>query len=259
MPYLDLPSHRLHYRVDGSAGPWLIFCNSLGTELTMWDAQVAGLEDGFRILRYDRRGHGGSGAPAGPYTMDDLGGDVLALMDALDIGRAHFCGLSIGGLTGQWLALKAPERFDRLALCATAARIGSAESWRDRIEAVRANGLAGMTAATRQRWFTPEFTAENLAIVDAILDRFAATSAEGYAGCCAALAHADFRDRLTKISNPVLAIAGADDAVCPTTDLAVIADTVQSGTLRVLPGRHIVNVESAEAFNAELIAFLSQD
>ena len=258
MPYLDLPSHRLHYRVDGTTGPWLVFCNSLGTALTMWDAQVAGLGDRFRILRYDRRGHGGSGTPAGAYTMDDLGGDVLALMDALGIARAHFCGLSIGGLTGQWLALNAPERFDRVAFCATAARIGSAESWKDRIEAVRANGLAAMTDATRERWFTPEFAAQNPAAVDAILDRFAATSAEGYAGCCAALAQADFRDRLTEISNPVLAIAGDDDAVCPQADLATIADMVQAGTLCVLPGRHIVNVESADAFNAALVAFLLQ-
>ena len=182
MPHIDLPSHRLHYRIDGHAGPWLVFCNSLGADLTMWDAQAAGLRDRFRILRYDRRGHGGSGAPAGPYAMDDLGSDVLALMDALEIDRAHFCGLSIGGLTGQWLALNAPERFDRVALCATAARIGSAESWRDRIEAVRVNGLASMTGATRERWFSPEFAARNPAAVDAILGRFAATDAEGYAG-----------------------------------------------------------------------------
>ncbi|MAM09385.1 MAG: 3-oxoadipate enol-lactonase [Rhizobiaceae bacterium] len=259
MPHIDLPSHRLHYRIDGHAGPWLVFCNSLGADLTMWDAQVAGLGNRFRILRYDRRGHGGSGAPAGPYTMDDLGGDVLALMDALEIKRAHFCGLSIGGLTGQWLALNAPERFDRMALCATAARIGTAESWKDRIEAVRANDLASMTGATRERWFSPEFAAQNPAAVDAILDRFAATDVEGYAGCCAALAHADFRDALGNISNPVLAVAGADDAVCPPADLAAIADTVQDGTLRVLPGRHIVNVESVMAFNEALTAFLSQD
>ncbi|AQZ49768.1 3-oxoadipate enol-lactonase [Martelella mediterranea] len=259
MPHIDLPSHRLHYRIDGHAGPWLVFCNSLGADLTMWDGLVVDLSDRFRILRYDRRGHGGSGAPAGPYAMDDLGGDVLALMDALEIDRAHFCGLSIGGLTGQWLALNAPERFDRVALCATAARIGSAESWRDRIEAVRVNGLASMTGATRERWFSPEFAARNPAAVDAILDRFAATDAEGYAGCCAALARADFRDALGNISNPVLAVAGADDAVCPPADLATIADNVQDGKLCVLPGRHIVNVESATAFNDALIAFLSQD
>ena len=257
MPQLDLTSHRINYRVDGGAGPWLVFCNSLGTDYTMWDAQVAGLADHFQILRYDRRGHGASGAPQGPYTMDDLGGDVLALMDALDIGRAHFCGLSIGGLTGQWLAINAPERFDRMAFCATAARIGSANGWADRIAAVRAHGVASLAAGTRERWFTPEFAVENPTIVAGIIDRFVTTDADAYAACCAALAEADFRDALSEIANPVLAIAGADDPVCPPSDLAVIADTVQAGKLCILDGRHIVNVEAATAFNAALAAFLT--
>lgn len=114
MPYLDLPSHRLQCRIDGSEGPWLVFCNSLAPDLTIWDAQVVDFGNRFRILRHDRRGHGASGTPPPPYSLDDLGSDVLALMDALHIGRAHFCGLSIGGLIGQWLALNAPERFDRM-------------------------------------------------------------------------------------------------------------------------------------------------
>jgi 3-oxoadipate enol-lactonase len=256
MPYLELPSHRLHYRIDGRAGPWLVFCNSLGADLTMWDAQVARLQDHLRILRYDRRGHGASGTPSAPYTMDDLGGDALALMDALHIERAHFCGLSIGGLTGQWLALNASERFDRMAFCATAARIGTAQGWADRIAVVRSDGLAGMIGATRERWFTPEFAARNPVIVSAILNSFSATGVNGYVGCCAALQRADYRDVLGEISNPILAIAGADDPVCQPAELATIADTVQRGQLCVLPGRHMVNVESAEAFNAVLAASL---
>ena len=257
MPMIDLPSHPVHYRIDGDHGPWLIFCNSLGTDLTMWDAQAAALSDRFRILRYDRRGHGQSGVPPGPYTLADLGGDVIRLMDGLGIAQAHFCGLSIGGLVGQWLGLHAPARIDRLALCATAARIGTAGSWQARITAVQDGGLQPLLAATAERWFTPGFATRQPATVDAILHRFAQTPVAGYAGCCAALAGADLRHRLAAIPHPVLAIAGADDPVCPPSDLAFIAGNVPQGRLLTLPGRHILNVESAVAFNAALAGFLT--
>lgn len=256
MPYLPLPDHRLHYRIDGETGPWLVFCNSLATDLTMWDAQVAALSDSFRILRYDRRGHGGSSAPAGPCSLADLGGDVIALLDHLGISRAHFCGLSIGGMVGQWLALNAPERIERLVLCATAARIGTAESWNERATAVLDRGLDWLTEATAERWFTPAFHTAHPDAVRAILDRFAATSPQGYAACCAALAAADFRDRLGQIGHPVLAIAGADDPVCPPGDLERIASAVPEGKLCVLPARHILNVESETAFVGEIKEFL---
>lgn len=259
MPELHLPTHRLHYRIDGGAGekPWLTFCNSLGADLHMWDAQIAGLSDDFRILRYDRRGHGRSGAPQPPYTLADLGGDVIALLDALGIARTHFCGLSLGGLTGQWLGLHAGARIDRIAVCATAARIGTAESWTARIEDVRRNGLQGLVPATAERWFTPAFRAARLLELDAILRSFAATSPEGYAGCCAALAGADLRKELGQIANPVMAISGADDPVCPPADLAAIAVAVQDGRHISLPGRHLVNLESAGPFNTVLKDFLS--
>lgn len=259
MPHLDLPTHRLHYRIDGQAGdkPWLIFCNSLGTDLHMWDTQIVDLSAHFSILRYDRRGHGGSGAPGAPYTLADLGGDVIALMDALKIERSHFCGLSIGGLVGQWLAIHQGARFDGMVLCATAARIGTADSWNTRINDVRANGLASLVPATGERWFTDGFRADHPDVTNAILDSFAATSAEGYIGCCAALAGADLRDALGRIANPVLAISGDDDPVCTPDDLQFIADGVQKGRHLSLPGRHIVNVESAAPFNAAVADFLS--
>lgn len=258
MPYLDLPSHRLHYRIDGAAGagPWLTFCNSLGTDLGMWDAQVAGLSDRFRILRYDRRGHGASAAPPPPYSLADLGDDVIALWDALGIARTHFCGLSIGGLVGQWLGIHAPSRLDHLAVCATAARIGTPESWNARIADVRANGLAALVPATAERWFTPGFRASRPQTVAQILDSFAATSADGYTGCCAALAGADLRAEIAAITAPLLAVSGQDDPVCPPADLQAIADAVPSGRHVALPGRHILNVESADSFNALLAQFL---
>ena len=256
MPSLELPTHRLHYRIDGDAGPWLLFCNSLGTDLHMWDAQVPALSQRFRVLRYDRRGHGQSTAPPPPYALSDLGGDVIALLDALEIDRAHFCGLSIGGLVGQWLGIHAGHRFDRIVVCATAAKIGSAESWAARIAQVRAEGLAPLREATAERWFTPAFNAEHADVVARVLERFVAVSVDGYNGCCAALADADLRDDIARIANPLLAISGDDDPVCTPSDLQAIADAVKDGRHVALPGRHIVNIESALTFNAALLRFL---
>lgn len=262
MTYLELANHRLHYRIDGGASddkPWLVFCNSLGTDLHMWDAQVDILSAQYRILRYDRRGHGRSSAPSAPYSLDDLGGDVLALLDALDIERTHFCGLSIGGLTGQWLGIHAGERLGKLVLCATAAKIGTEEGWLERIEAVQAGGLEALVPATAERWFTPKFRASEARSVAKVLDSFAATSLDGYLGCCAALAKANLQNALAQIETPVLAISGEQDPVCPPAGLEDIAAAVQRGRHVSLPGRHIVNIESASSFNAVLLEFLGSE
>jgi 3-oxoadipate enol-lactonase len=256
MAFLNLPTHRLRYRIDGERGPWLTFCNSLGTDLNMWDAQVGVLSNTFRILRYDRRGHGASGAPPGPYSIADLGGDVLALLDSLAIGRTHFCGLSIGGMVGQWLGIHAGDRVDRLVVCATAARIGTPESWQARSEQVREHGLAPLMETTAERWFTPSFNASHPAVVRDILQRFAGTTVDGYRGCCAALAGTDLRTELGRIETPLLAISGNDDPVCTPTDLQAIAGGVVNGSHLSLPGRHIVNIESAQEFNVALQDFL---
>jgi 3-oxoadipate enol-lactonase len=257
MSFIELPSHRLHYRIDGGVGPWLIFCNSLGTDHTMWDQQVAGLAHQFRILRYDQRGHGASGTPPGPYTIGELGADVLALLDALHIEKAHFCGLSIGGLTGQWLAINAAHRFNHMALCATAAHIGSAPGWAKRSDDVQAGGLLSIASATQDRWFTPEYVRSAAEVVGRTIDSFVSTSVEGYIGCCSALASADFSSHLPRITNAVLAIAGGDDSVCPPVQLAEIAHNVQHGELCILPGRHMVNMESATEFNLSLSRFFA--
>lgn len=254
--FLALDQHRLHYRIDGDAGPWLTFCNSLGTDLHMWDAQVAVLSARFRVLRYDRRGHGLSTTPAGDCSLADLGADVLALLDALDIARTHYCGLSIGGLTTQWLALHAPQRLQRVAVCASAAMIGSPQAWHARAAQVRANGLAELVPATAERWFGDTFRQTQPQAVAAVLASFQATSAEGYAACCAALASADLRQAIARIELPLLAVSGDDDAVCPPADLQAIADAAHGRHLS-LPGRHLVNVESADAFTAALAGFLA--
>lgn len=259
MPILDLPTHRMHYRDDGREdAPTLLFCNSLGTDLTMWERQVADLAGDFRILRYDRRGHGRSSAPAAPYTLADLGGDVLVLLDELEIDRVSFCGLSIGGLTGQWLGVHAGERIDRLAVAATSARIGTPESWAARIDAVRSDGLAPLVPGTEERWFSPTFRAAEPTAVADIIDRFTATSVDGYAGCCAALAGSNLRPEIHRITCPVLAISGVDDPVCPLRDLEQIAGVVADGRHISLPGRHLVNVESAKAFTATIRDFFQR-
>ena len=259
MPYLDLPAHRLHYRLDGTGTdkPWLIFCNSLGTDLHMWDGQIEALANDFRILRYDRRGHGLSSAPHSAFTLPELADDVIALMDHLAIEQANFCGLSIGGLVGQWLAIHAGHRFDKFVFCATAARIGTVDSWQERIDTVARDGLSKLLAGTAERWFTPEFRSTAPEIVRKLMTTFEQTTLDGYLGCCAALRDADLRSDLHRIHHPVLAIAGQDDAVCVESDLELIAKSVLRGRHRTLPGRHIVNLQAAGQFNALLTEFLA--
>jgi 3-oxoadipate enol-lactonase len=260
MPLLKPANHSLNYRIDGDTGkkPWLMFCNSLGTDLHMWDRQADALSGDFRILRYDRRGHGLSTTPPPPFTIADLGNDVIALLDALGIETTHFCGLSIGGLTGQWLALHAGARLDRLVVCATAAKIGTGESWSARIEAVSKEGLQPLAAATAERWFSPAFRAGEPGVVEGVLDSFAATSIPGYIGCCAVLADADLRGELGRIETPLLAVSGADDPVCPPANLEAIATAVGNGQHVSLPGRHIVSIESTQTFIEVVRSFLSR-
>ncbi|APP86413.1 3-oxoadipate enol-lactonase [Xanthomonas hortorum pv. vitians] len=260
MAYLQLPTHRLHYRLDGTEGrPWLTFCNSLGTDLQMWDTQIAAFAPHYRILRYDRRGHGDSDTPPGPYSVADLGQDVLALWDALQIDQSDFCGVSIGGLTGQWLGLHAPQRLRRLVVCATAQKIGSSESWNARIAQVRSEGLAVLVDTTLQRWFTPPFAISHAQRLEMIVAAFVGTSPDGYIACCQAVADADFRGALDTLALPLLAVAGEDDPVCTPNDLREIASAAPHGHYAQVPGRHICNLESPAAFNDTVLRFLQAD
>lgn len=258
MPYLVLPSHRLYYQVESAAEdrPWLVFCNSLGTDLSMWDPQVENLARYFRILRYDRRGHGSSTAPNTLFTLDDLGHDLLRLLDALGIERTHFCGLSIGGLVGQWLGINAATRINKIVVAATAPRIGAADAWNERVDLVRSKGLKALVPGTRERWFSPQFAATTPTTVSHFLTVFEATSLEAYVGCCIALADADLGNQIEQIPNPLLAIAGVSDSVCPPQDVEQLSLKVRTGRYCSLPGRHLVSTESAQAFNKLLIEFL---
>jgi len=248
----------LHYRIDGRAdAPALIFSNSLGTDLSMWDAQAAALDDRFQIVRYDTRGHGGSGVPPGPVSLERLGRDLLALLDCLDIVQAHLCGLSLGGLTAQWLAVHDPKRVARLVLSNTAARIGSAETWETRIAAVTAGGMDAIAETVLARFFSPAFRAAQLTTVAAFDAGLRATDPSGYAACCAALRDANLRPASANITAPTLIIAGALDESTPVAQAQELAAAILGSELAILDGAaHLANVERPEAFNILLRRFL---
>jgi 3-oxoadipate enol-lactonase len=252
-------SVELHHTMEGPEGaPVVVFSNSLGTRGEMWDAQASALRDRFRVLRYDTRGHGDSPAPPGPYTVEELGGDVLALLDRLEIERVGFCGLSIGGMTGMWLGVNAPERIEKLVICCTAMQLPPPEAWRDRAEQVRREGMGSVIEATMERWFTPEFPDRNPEIVGRIRETFLSTSPEGYAGCCEALAAFDMRGQLDSVAAPTLVIAGDDDPVGTPERAAAIAEEIDDSRLVVLPGaRHLAAVEKAAEVTRELEGHLT--
>ncbi|TMG94951.1 MAG: 3-oxoadipate enol-lactonase [Betaproteobacteria bacterium] len=258
MPFLDLAGARFHYRIDGpAAAPVVMLSNSLGTNLAMWDSQLASLKTRYRLLRYDSRGHGESAVTSGPYTIEQLAGDALALLDALEIERANFCGLSMGGMIGQWLGAHAPRRLGKLVLANTTAKIGSPETYNARIDAVRNGGMVAITDAVLARWFTPAFlTASPIAVarVRAMLD---ATPPDGYVACCEAIRDMDQRETVGGIGVPTLVIAGTHDVPTPPTDARFLADRIKGARYVELPAAHLSNIEAAPAFTSALIDFIA--
>ncbi|MXP22725.1 3-oxoadipate enol-lactonase [Gordonia sp. HNM0687] len=246
--------------VTGRAdGPVVVLSNSLGATYRMWDAQLAALEERFRVVRYNTRGHGASPVPAGPYTIDDLADDVVALLDRLGVARAHLIGLSLGGMTAMRLAVRNPERVDRLALLCTGAQLTPSSAWTDRADTVRAQGTGAVAEAVVQRWFTPAYLAANPDSRHHHEAMIAATSADGYAGCCEAIAVMDQRDDLATITAPTLAVAGADDPATPPPKLAEIAENVKDGRLLVVEhAAHLANAEQPEIITPALIEHLEQ-
>lgn len=250
---------KLHYAVSGpDDAPAVVLSNSLGTALDMWDAQAAALARRYRVVRYDTRGHGRSEVPAPPYTIDDLGRDVLSLLDSLDIERAHFVGLSMGGVTGQWLGIHAPSRIDKLVLSNTAARVGTADGWHARAELVRARGMDEVAAASPARWFTPSFISSHPARVDALIAQVRQTPPQGYAGCCEALAETDLRDTIDRIAAPTLVIAGEHDPLTTVADAQFIVERIRGARLATLSASHLSNVEAEASFNDVLAPFLDE-
>lgn len=238
----------LFQRTSGPPGaPVLLLGGSLGSNLDMWRPQLPALAD-LRVVRFDHRGHGASPAPPGPYRIDDLGRDVLALLDRLGIARASYCGLSLGGMVGMWLAANAPDRIERLVLICTAAHLPPADGWAARAEQVRSAGMGSIADAVLGRWFTPRFRAALPAKVAPYRAMIAACPAEGYAGCCEAIGGMDLRDDLPRITAPTLVIAGADDPATPPEHGERIHAGIAGSRLVVLPGAaHLANVEQAAA------------
>ena len=248
----------LEYRLDGPEGaPVLVLSNSLGTTWQMWQAQMADLTQHFRVLRYNTRGHGRSPAAAGPIGLQTLGQDVLDLLDHLGIQRAFFCGISLGGMTGLWLNRHAPQRFHRLVVANTAARIGQREGWLQRAETVRQQGMATIARSAAERWFTPAFCQTNPEVVKRLVDNLAETPAEGYAACCDALAHADLRHDVGAMNRPMLVIAGDEDPVTTPQEAQWLVVEAGHAHYLALPASHLSNVACAAAFNQHVITFLT--
>lgn len=244
----------VHAVVTGS-GPAVVLSNSLGSTHRMWDAQIADLERHFTVVRYDTRGHGASPVPDGPYTIDDLADDVIALLDRLAIARAHIVGLSLGGMTAMRLAARNPERVARMVLLCTGAQLPPAQAWTDRAATVRAEGSQAVAAAVVDRWFSPGYPGDR-APWEAMV---AATPAEGYAGCCEAIAQLDLRQELSTITAPTLAIAGAEDPATPPAKLEEITDAVADAKLLVVEhAAHLANAEQPGTITPALIAHLEQ-
>jgi 3-oxoadipate enol-lactonase len=238
----------LAHEVDGPAGaPVLVLGNSIGSTRAMWDAQHPALRERFRVVRYDARGHGASPVPPGPYAIADLGRDVLALLDRLGVERASFAGLSLGGMTGMWLGAHAPERIERLVLLCTRPHYADTAAWHERAALVRADGAEAVAGATMERWFTEAFRRDEPAVVAVFRAGVAATPAEGYAGCCEAIAALDLRGDLAAIRAPTLVIAGAHDPSAPPDAMREIADGIAGARFEVVPAAHLANVEQPEA------------
>lgn len=222
----------------------------------MWQPQMQALTKHFRVLRYDMRGHGNSPSPAGPYSIADLGNDVLALLDHHNIQQASICGISLGGVIAQWLGIHAAERVDKLILCNTAAKVGTDEGWQKRINDVRANGMASIADTVIARWFTPPFAASNAQIIADIREGMLACNVEGYAACCEALRLNDLRNAIKHINAPTLVIAGEHDVVCTPADAAYLHEQILNSQLQTLPASHLSTIEAAEQFNKSLLHFL---
>lgn len=247
----------VHHVVGGrSDGPPVVLSNSLGTTMAMWDPQVPVLAERFRVIRYDTRGHGDSPVPPAPYDVADLGADLLGLLDLLGIERANLCGLSIGAMTAMWVAANAPERVERLVLCSTSARFDSPERYAERAAIVLAEGMQPVANMAVRRWFTERFAVEQPGVVDGFHDMLVATPPEGYAACCGVIERTDLTPSIGAIVAPTLLLAGADDPSTPPPHAERIADRVRGARVVVLPGSHLLNIESADEVTRAILDHL---
>ena len=246
------------YRVDGPAdAEAIVFINSLGADHEMWDWQVGAFSERYRVVRYDACGHGAADPPARPVTIETLGGYVVALLDHLEIERAHLCGCSLGGLTTLWTAARHPARVRRAVVANSGAKLGTAEGWNERIDALRSGGMAAVREQVLSRFFSERFRAthaETVARVRAMLD---SVDAHGYIAACCALRDADLRDMVCSIRVPTLMVAGDLDVATPPTFAEALHAAIPASELVVIPGAaHLSNIERPDVFNAQVLRFL---
>ncbi len=250
----------MNYELSGrKKAPVVMLSHSLGSSLAMWNPQMEALENHFRVLRYDTRGHGKSDAPKGPYTLELLGEDIIVLLDGLQIDKVHFVGLSMGGMIGQYMGLTHADRLHRLVLCDTSALVPKEgqPAIQERIDTARSQGMAALVDATMERWFTPSFIDKNPPILGIIRQQFLATSVEGYIGCSEAIRKLDYLDRLSAIDQATLIMVGEEDPGTPVSAAEAIHARITGSKLVILPSaRHLSNVEQPARFNRNLIDFL---
>lgn len=258
MPVIHSAGCPIHVEIEGpERAPVLMLSNSLGTDLTMWEAQLQPFARHFRVVRYDRRGHGRSGVTPGPYDMAQLGRDALAVMDGLRVEKVHWCGLSMGGMEGQWLGANAPERIDKLVLANTSCHYAVKDFWNERLKAVREGGVATIADRVLAMWFTKDFFAREPQTVARFRDLMISTPLEGYLACSEAVRDMDHRDLLAKIAAPTLIVAGRYDNATPIEASKFIRRNIPGAQLTILEAAHISNVEQPGAFAAEVLGFLT--
>lgn len=257
MQNIQLKNFKCHYKYqDFGHDQTLVLSNSLGTNLSMWDDNVDEIARYFNVLRYDKRGHGKSSIHQEKLTIAELGEDVVELVDALKLENVFFCGLSIGGLTGQWLGIHRADRFKKIIIANTAAKIGTIEGWETRIKQVTDFGLESILEGTAMRWFTPEYREKNPEKVEQILNDFKANSLQGYTACCHAVGTADFSEDLHKIEIPMLIIAGEKDEVTTVEDGQFIQENAKNAQLITFDAAHLSNMEHPQEFSKQIIQFL---
>jgi 3-oxoadipate enol-lactonase len=259
MPMIDADGCQIHVSVEGrDGGPTLMLSNSLGSTMQMWEPQMAALTKLFRVIRYDRRGHGKSGVPPGPYSMERFGKDVLAILDDLNIEKVHWCGLSMGGMVGQWLGAHAPERFGKTILANTTCYYPDPTNWLNRIKAVKDGGLAAVADTVIATWLTEDFRQREPQITARVKAMLLASPVQGYLACCEALSKLDQRDLLPRITSPVLVIAGRNDISTPIAAGEFIRSQIPGASLTILDAAHISNIEQSHNFTDAMVGFLMQ-
>lgn len=251
---------RVTYRLDGQPdAPVVMLSNSLMSNHSMWDPQMDALTESFRVLRYDTRGHGDTDAPAGPYSIQLLAEDAIALLDALNIKKVHFAGLSMGGMIGQFIGANYSERLHSLMLCDTASEMPTPEMWNDRISSARDKGITALLDGTLKRWFTAPFLSNDKEAVEKIAQMIRTTDAGGYIGCASAVRDMSQTSILSRIKIPTVIIVGEDDPACTVEQSKVLEAHIDGAELIVLQNAaHLSNIEQTDAFNTAMMNFLNK-